>query len=120
MNRLDEPEFHGLICEQAVTPFSVPFWGCGAGQGSDFGSSATIKFWSATWAGLVVNHVNANGLVSTTKVDDGGFAHFDSGGDFRVGDACISKEEDSGSFDGSDVGVAFAGECGELRALFAG
>jgi hypothetical protein len=120
MNRLHELEFDSFISQQSVAPSSVAFGWCGAGQGCDFGSSNPIKFGDSTRAGLVIDDVGAKGLIPATQVDDGGFAHFNSDDDFGVWDACVGEEEDSGSFDGSDVGAAFAGERGELLALFAG
>jgi hypothetical protein len=51
-------------------------------------------------------------------VEAGAAADFNSGHDFCVGVVFLDEEQDSGSFDGADAGVAFAGEVFELAALF--
>jgi hypothetical protein len=120
VDALNEPEFHGFVSEQAVAPLSEAFWGCGASQRGDFGSGFTVEFGGSTWALFFVDDVQSEGLVSTTDVEDGTFADFNTGHDVRFGCVVMGKEQDSGAFDDSDAGCAFAGEVLEGTALFFG
>jgi hypothetical protein len=118
MDRFNKAKFNGFIGQESVTPLSVPFWWCGASQSGDFGSSDSIKFGGSSGALLVMDDICAEGLKTTPDVEHGGFAHFNSSDDFGIEDAFVSEEQDSGAFDGADVGCAFSGEVLELCALF--
>jgi hypothetical protein len=118
MDRLNESKFDSFIGQQSVAPSSETFGWCGAGKGGDFGSSDPIKFGDSTWALFLVDDVQADGLVSTTNVEAGAAADFDSGHDFGVGVVFVGEEQDASPFDGADTGCAFSGEVLELAALF--
>ena len=120
MDRFNETKFNSFIGKQSVTPLSVTFWWCGAGEGCDFGSSFTIKFGSATGALFFKDHVHAKGLVSATDVEAGAATDFNTGHDFSIGVVFMGEEQDASAFDGADTGCAFSGEVFELAVLFFG
>ena len=120
MDCFNETKFDRFISKQSVTPLSVAFWWCGAGQGSYFGSSDSVEFGSATWTLFFKDHVQAEGLVAATNVEAGAAADFNTGHDFSIGVVFMGEEQDASAFDGADAGAAFAGEVFELAALLFG